>query len=207
MTVFQLVMVLFTHPRRYPRFGTQVVQLIIASSLEKAEDYMRDYIQESNLMEDAYAFFIREIPVDVPADGGACLSERVYDIHGQLLDCRSCSSVPSMPGIFEGRTPEQIRFKPGDIVEVLACGEVHLAFVGSVPPSCEEAEVFNRDTSIQMDHFDDSYMVFNGPGFTHHMHIDALRVFPPRFKIPPYLMKQIDHARRVWSRRLDTNLC
>ena len=31
--------------------------------------------------------------------------------------------------------------------------------------------------------------------FTHHMHIEALRVFPPRFKIPQYLMKQIDHAR------------
>ena len=207
MTAFLLELVLFTHPRRYPHFKVQTMQLLLASSLEKAEEYMRDYIQEPNLMEGAYAFFIREVPLDVPAEGGDCLSECVYDIHGQLLDRSNCSSVPSMPGVFEGRSPEQIRFKPGDIVEVLDCGEVHLAFVGSVPPSCEEAEAFNHDASIQMDHFDDSYMVFNGPGFTHHMHIDALRVFPPRFKIPQYLMKQIDHARRVWSRRLDINLC
>ena len=197
MTIFQLLQVTYRHPRRYPRFGVWWTQLFIASSLEAAEDYMRRYVS----LEDVYVFYIRELPVDVPSPGHECISERVYGPTGEPIDCRRFSTVQSS-GMFEGRSPEEIRFKPGDIVEILDLDEVHLAFVAGVPSSLEEAKRINNDGVIQLDEFDDTYMVFEGPGYCYHRHIDALRVFAPRFKIPGPIRRSIEKSCQTWLRRL-----
>lgn len=197
MTVFQLLQVTYRHPRRYPRFGVWWTQLFIGSSLEATEDYMRRYVS----LEDVYVFYIRELPVDLPSLGHECISERVYGLDGELIDFRRFSTVQSS-GVFEGRSPEEIRFKPGDIVEILDLDEVHLAFVAGVPTSREEAKRINNDGIIRLDVTDDSYMVFDGPGYCYHQHIDALRVFAPRFKIPNPIRRSIEKSSQTWLRRL-----
>ncbi|MBP5740763.1 MAG: hypothetical protein J6W59_03310 [Bacteroidales bacterium] len=203
MTVFQLLKVDYQHPRRYPRFSVYCpTPLFIASSLDLAEAYLRNYVSDFRNQVDVYAFYLRELPVDVPAAGYECISERVYSPDGLLIDRRMFSSVREIPGVFEGRDPEEIRFKPGDIVEVLDSDEVHLAFVAGVPTSREEAKRINGDGIIQLDVTDDTYMVFDGPGYCFHQHIDALRVFAPRFKIPGPIRRSIEKSSQTWLRRL-----
>ena len=194
MTVFQLIQVSYLHPRRYPRFKVYQMPLFTASSLEVAEDYLHEYASFSGHGEDVYAFYIREIPVDVTAPGSECLSERVYGPDGVLVDKRDFSSVRVQAGVFEGRTAEEIRFRPGDIVEVIWDHAVQLAFVAAVPPCREEAERINAEGPIKLDATDDSYMVFLGEKYCYHEHVDALRVFAPHFRIPEATRQRIEKA-------------
>ena len=46
--------------------------------LGKAEEGMRKHIEKGRRLDNIYAFYIREIPVDRPAVGTECLSERAY---------------------------------------------------------------------------------------------------------------------------------
>lgn len=202
MTIFQLLQVTYRHPRRYPRFRVWWTQLFMASSLEAAEDYLQNYVLCPGNQEDVYVFYIRELPVDVTAPGHECLSERVYGPTGELLDSRLFSTVRIDSGVFEGRCPEEIRFAPGDIVEILGLDEVHLAFVAGVPTSREEARRINGDGIIQLDETDDTYLVFEGSGYCYHRHIDALSVFAPRFKIPGPIRRSIEKSSQTWLKRL-----
>ena len=201
--VFQILEVRYKHPRRYPVFKVYWIQLKIASSLPLAEDYLAKYVHDPGNREDVYVFYIREVPVDVPAPGVQCLSERVYGPDGQLIDFRDFSSVDEVPGVFEGRTPERIRFKQGDIVEVLGMDEVELAYVAGGPVSHEEAARINSEAIITLDVTDDSYTVFLGPTFSFHQHIDALCVFKPHFKVPGPMLRRIEKSKECWNRRIN----
>ena len=203
MTVFQVLEVLYKHPRRYPRFEVYTIQMTLCSSLERAEDYLRAHVLEPVNREDVYAFYIREVPVDVPAPGYECVSERVYGSDGGLIDFRDFSSVSESPGVFEGRPVERQRFRPGDVVEVLGMDEVELAYVAAVPTDPEEAARINArfkakfNATIPLDVTDDTYMVFLGPTFSFHRHIDALRVFAPHFKVPGPLLRRIEQCNNM----------
>ena len=175
----------------------------MASSFTLAEDFLKTYAQDPQNRENVYAFYIREVPVDVPAPGVQCLSERVYGPDGQLIDFRDFSSVDEAPGVFEGRTPERIRFKQGDIVEVLGMDEVELAYVANGPVSREEAARINSKAIITLDVTDDTYMVFLGPDYSYHRHIDALNVFAPHFKVPGPMIKRIEKYKECWIRRIN----
>ena len=70
--------------------------------MEKAENYLREYCCIPGHREDVFAFYIREIPVDVT--------------DGVLIDKRDFSTVQVLAGTFEGRSDEEIRFRPGDII-------------------------------------------------------------------------------------------
>ena len=202
MTVFQLIRVSYLHPRRYPRFKVYQMPLITASSLGAAEDYLHKYACVPGHREDVYAFYIREIPVDMIAPGPECLSERVYGPDGALVDKRVFSSVRVQAGAFEGRTAEEIRFRPGDIVEVIWDHAVQLAFVAAVPPCREEAERINAEGPFELEVSDDSYMVFLGEKYCYHEHVDALRVFSPHFRISEATRQRIEKARRCWLGRM-----
>lgn len=202
-SVFQVLVVYYRHPRRYPVFKVYWLQLHVASSLSLAEEFLRTYARDPRNREDVYAFYIREVPVDVPAPGVHCLSERVYGPDGQLIDFRDFSSVDEAPGVFEGRSPERIRFKQGDIVEVLGGDEVELAYVAGGPVSCEEATRINSGAIITLDVTDDSYMVFLGPTFSFHQHIDALHVFPAHLKVPGPMLRRIEKSKECWIRRIN----
>lgn len=202
-SVFQILEVKYKHPRRYPVFKVYWIQLHIASSLTLAEEFLYTYAQNPRNREDVYAFYIREVPVDVPAPGHECISERVYGPDGVLIDFRDFSSVSEAPGVFEGRAPERIRFKQGDVVEVLWEDVVELAYVAAFPDSREEASRINSEGIIKLDETDDTYMVFLGPTFSFHQHIDAIRVFAPHFKVPGPMLRRIEKSKECWIRRIN----
>lgn len=202
-SVFQILVVYYRRPRKYPVFKVYWIQLHMASSFTLAEEFLNTYVKEPHNREDVYALYIREVPVDLPAPGYECISERVYGPDGQLVDFRDFSTVSESPDVFEGRSPDRIRFKQGDIVEVLGMDEVELAYVANGPVSREEAARINSEAIITLDVTDDSYMVFLGPTFSFHQHIDALRVFPPHLKVPGPMLRRIERSKECWIRRIN----
>lgn len=195
-TIFQVIEVTIRHPRRYPRFDVRQTQLRMSSSYEKAEEFLRDY---SVTAEDIYAFYVRELPVDVTAAGPCCLSERVYDSRGRAINRREFSSVWDMPGYFEG-VSQAMRISIGDFVEVLDHDEVHLGLVASVPPDKKQAAEINarlkKSGCPPMDVTDDSYTVYLEPDYRFHSHVDALRVFHPHFRIHGESRQALEDARQ-----------
>jgi hypothetical protein len=112
-----------------------------------------------------YAFVITEIPlgINVSLDNlGDSLSERIYLPNGSLWGVRDfCNFIPTdchgeefnywgRLNRFHGRALEDIRFKPGDIVEVFGFSgnrywnneEVNLAIVVKCPPTKKEVSDF-----------------------------------------------------------------
>ena len=202
-TVFQLLEVRYSHPRRYPHFKVYTVQLSLFRSLSTAEDYLGTYVQNPVNREDVYAFYIREVPLDVPAPGYECVSERVYGQDGKMIDYRDFSSVGECCGVFLGRTPERMRFKVGDIVEILGMDEVRLAFVAGLPLSKDDVQNSlakqGNGRIIPWDETDDTYTVYPYPFDSFHQHTDALRVFSPHFRIPESLRLKIVNAIESWK--------
>lgn len=64
-SVFQVLVVYYRHPRRYPVFKVYWIQLHMASSFTLAEDFLKTYAQDPQNRENVYAFYIREVPMSL----------------------------------------------------------------------------------------------------------------------------------------------
>lgn len=159
-----------------------------------------------------FCYYISEIPLGLLHYDRECLSERVYDGEGKLIDRSYCCSGFSIyyPGVcdshaydrhpdetFRGRSAEQIRFQKGDIVEVYRGDEVKLAIVVGTPLTTEW--IWERNQAVKdkrgldeltYDETDDSYTVIDGPGYEYHDHVPSLYVFAPHYHVPLYLQKR-----------------
>ncbi|MBQ4442609.1 MAG: hypothetical protein II899_10980 [Bacteroidales bacterium] len=116
---------------------------------------------------------------------------------------------------FKGRTPEQIRFRPGDIVEVIDEWGAELCVVGHAQPTTEDYAGFRkrcwedcmkdcqkscRDKSVEVkeencifhwDYSDDCYLVYSlGEGDTH-FHPESPKVFRPTKPVPKALREKL----------------
>ena len=145
-----------------------------------------------------YAYVITEIPLRIDTNldyYGISLSERVYSPDGTLWGERDyCNIIPTdclshefnywgRLCLFMGRKPEEIKFKPGDIVEVLgyrgnfywSSNRVDLAIVVKCPPTDSELseklqqyrathsgfDVCDHALSIEFDSREDEYEVLS----------------------------------------------
>lgn len=152
---------------KYPCFKLRKTTSSFHLSLHEAETQVKNAVRSVEdasemVVLDTYAFVITEIPLgmDVSTEVfGQSLSEWVYAADGTLLGMREYSNfIPSSCSLpeeynlwarlcsFKGRKPDEIRFKPGDIVEIFGFpgndywndGEVNLAVVVKCPPTEEE---------------------------------------------------------------------
>ena len=155
----------------YPCFRLRTAESSFHLTLKEAEEWVSDngrihrFVKE-NVSDDnifgTYAYVITEIPLGVETKLdilGENLSERIYSPDGTLWAKRDfCNFIPNhchspeeynywgRLGIFKGRNPEEIKFKPGDIVEVFGYSgndywsneEVNLAIVVKCPPTVSE---------------------------------------------------------------------
>ena len=143
------------------------------SSLSKAiaaislgeNDYFRDQY--------TYAYFIKEFAVDSKTgDYASPLSVRSFDPQGASID--ECLQDYNLVNQFKGRNADTIRFRIGDIVEVLEGDRLFTAIVAALPPTPE-------DGFKGLDALDDSYTVLpleTGP--IDHLHIAPTHTFPLR---------------------------
>lgn len=176
----------------YPSYEVSEHKIGSALSLEEAERIVRDAVRQRCQSHDrpAHSFRINEMPLGQFASSYEDTSEYIYDHDGSRLDQRT---FPREEGVFEGRPAEEVRFREGDICEVLESGSVHLGFVAAVPPSVTQAAKVNNGP-FKMDADDDSYLVMNEETGDSHEHVNALRIFKPRFRIHPAIERRLRKA-------------
>ena len=146
--------------RRYPTF--RVGMETPSSFFDSLEDAERMLNHLAECYSDAYCWVLSEIPLGINHLYYESFSERIYLPDGQLWSERSYADM--QPGdilpqygeiefdnylygrnFFAGRRPEEIRFQPGDIIEVFCYdgnnywsdGFVELAIVVDTPPTVE----------------------------------------------------------------------
>ena len=167
----------------------------------EAEKFIRDF--SSFRIYDTYAYVITEIPFGINVSEhlqADSFSERIYLSDGTLWGINDYAIItqwgPPYPGgelelghylgkkrMFYGRKPDEIRFKPGDIVEVFGYpgndywsdNVVNLAIVVKTPPSIEEI-------SRKVEHYPSSHSGYDvsdhSLGFKFGNHLDIYEVIP-----------------------------
>ncbi len=189
---------------KYPIFDICDPMVVYADTLHSAEQHIARIVAENSGNErQIYCFRLLEKPFGSEFPRYDSLSERVYSPAGEKIDECLYSQIEPFEN-FTGRSPENIRFKLGDIVEVMQGGTVELNIVVGLPKTpekIEEALKYNRDDYLKyreligldrwnhLDWGDDSYNVVSGDeGYMKtHSHPRSIHVFEPRFKIPKRL--------------------
>lgn len=208
-TIFHITTVdIDTEQSNYPAFSVNKYgSHAYAESLESAELLVHQFAEG---IENLYCIYVTEYPMcERLCFGGNYVSQRVYGPDGTLIEqhlfCDFFTDERDKFRHYRGRLPEQIRFKEGDIVEVLQGDEVTLQVIVGVPPTVEwcyryalrgldtkynpgktdaEREQWAFEDGYMLDITDDSYTVIDGPDYDYHSHPDALCIFAPRFPIP-----------------------
>lgn len=236
-TVFELIRIYTNSKTRYPLRKSQTNSMGLFSTLAKAEAQMIQdaegyYESEQERLKDIAEK--EEYRNDEKRFGhDVVLAYRIteYELDSEVWKCSSTQSVrtytadgkPNDESLldyqcechFKGRTPEQIRFRPGDIVEVIDEWGAELCVVGHAQPTMEDYASFRkrcwedcmkdcqkscRDKSVEVkeencvfhwDYSDDSYLVYSlGEGDTH-FHPESPKVFRPTKPVPKALREKL----------------
>lgn len=123
----------------YPAYGVARESIGLYRSLEDAAALVRSRAGDGCSEHDETVFYsIRLRALDCPTDADDAMEEYLYDGSGALLDSRT---EPFSSGFFQGRDPEECRFRPGDLCEVLHGGRMVLGIVAATPFSRKEMEL------------------------------------------------------------------
>ena len=192
-TIFEIELI-STHGTRYPvRKRLYNLSLGAYTTLEKAEKAMMRVVKNWDTDEDNYCFIITERKLNPKPDKEDMVGVRTYLPDGSWYE----ENMVGRDGVFRGRPKERIRFKIGDVVEVLYGKTVELAIVGNTPPSLEFAEQMRQrrlekgmTDGFFMDKFDDSYTIYDThPGG--HTHVESQFVFPTRKPVSEKLVQKL----------------
>ena len=196
-TVFQLEKVCI-NGKRYPIRKTTRWTLGYHSTLEKAKQDMAssvDIEEESKPVCDTLCYIITEWEIDSDC-GLDIISIQTYLKDGSFYE----RNFVDRDKVYRGRPKDKIRFKHGDIVEVLENGYLRLAIVGGEPSSVERVN-YLRERAIKnghlkegedlfMDISDDQYMVYDLTGGGH-SHIESQFVFPHFKHVSKHLRERL----------------
>ena len=235
-TVFELTRI-YTHSKeRYPIRKTHVNNMGLFSTLAKAQKQMQKDVKnyqdsEQERLKDiaeneeyrndekrfghdivlAYKITERELDTEM---WQTIQSVRTYTADGVLND--ECLLDDMCERHFKGRTTEQIRFKPGDIVEVIDEWHAELCVVGHAQPTTEDYARYRQrcwedcgkdctktsccDKSIEYkeekciyhwDYSDDSYLMFSLGEDDTHFHPESPEVFRPTKSVSKALREKL----------------
>lgn len=165
------------------------------SSLEKVMKAIRENSQETWDAKEIMAYMVKEIALDGEIGEVSWLSVRTYGAQGDLID--QCLQDYNLCNQFEGRNPEAIRFKVGDIVEVLEEHRLYIAIVAALPPTPE-------DHFPILDALDDSYLVLPlDPGPIDHLHIAPTHTFALQHPIEKEGLEYLRNRLLIYQGRED----
>jgi hypothetical protein len=193
-SVFELTKLDYrTGKPEYPKFDVYYDSIGYFSSLEKTEQQLHEIARESEIQKDKFfGFLIEEYPLD-DRHFDSYISRRSYLPDGSLLDECLTSAIEDNDGCLEefiGRPENKVRFKIGDLVEVLFNETVTLEIVGNLPPSLDEVQYMKKESSdFHLDSDDDRYYVLNQYG--RHSHPYPIDLFPVRSKVREQLRKKL----------------
>ena len=154
---------------QYPTFKVYGNEVVYFRTLGEVECYIQTEARSNDgACFDLYAFVVVEIPLGLEVKMEQNLSVRIYLPDGTLWGSQLYSNfIPSYgltpelynywerKNTFKGRTAEEIKFKPGDIVEILGYpgnsywtpDEVNLGIIVKTPPTREEVTWMRHHTS------------------------------------------------------------
>ena len=192
-TIFELELI-STHGTRYPvRKRLYDLSLGAYTTLEKAEKAMQKVVKSWGMESDTFCYIIIERKLNPKPQEEDMVGVRTYLPDGSWYE----ENMTDRDGVFRGRPDERIRFKIGDIAEVLYGDVVELAIIGNTPPSLEFAEQMRKrrlgngvTDEFFMDKFDDSYTIYDThPGG--HTHVESQFVFPTRKPVSEKLVQKL----------------
>lgn len=177
----------------YPEFEISIPAHYFFRSLEDAEKYMRDHL----LTPAVYRFVITQIPVGSLANEHGV--QWLYDHTGRLIDrtITRWDADGGLDSLFFGRPAEQMRFKRGDIVEVVWDRKVNLAIVAGEPYPLEW--FWERYRRHGKDYYFDAsdeanYYLLEGPGYMYHDHVNTISIMKPRRPVPDDIRRYFEYC-------------
>ena len=200
-TVFELQAIRINEGR-YPVRSVYIERLGLFSSLKKAEKAIKLHVESRMLMdedlkEEFLGYLLTEIALDCRAEEQECFSCS-YTAGGRFND----RNMMDVRGKFHGRPQELVRFKEGDVVEVLDYDSVVLCVVAGTPISTDvfedikkraEADMVKRgckDYCYELDAGDDQYTVYPARG-DYHLHARSELVFKPTKPVSKALRERL----------------
>jgi len=162
-SIFLVQALLDRSPRKihYRSFPVKTEIIGYSPALDDAQNLLAGSVAErDDNFSRIHSYTILELPQDKDLFMHISLAKYIYDSKGRLLESRTISNDCEDDCVFEGRDPETLRFKPGDIVEVHDECEniIRLGVIVGLPPTKEWAAARNT-SSFHLDDSDDSYWV------------------------------------------------
>lgn len=192
----------------YPTFMVYSKVSVYLDTIDEVERYIqKDAHPYNESYLDIYAYVVVEYPVGMELKSDQNLSIRIYLQDGRLW----ATNDWGLGNRFRGREPEEIKFKPGDIVEILGypgnwswtLEEVNLAIIVQTPPTTKEvAEMRKQHGEIYAcDYYMDTYrvlsLVYDGSD-----HAPTISVFEPIKEVPS---KQREELMKLYEDYLNNN--
>lgn len=198
-TIFEVYVVyscLRFRQKHYPSYPISRHEIMLATSIEIAERFIKSRPYGKEVL----MYSVEEKQINVGHHSSDCLTERIYDRKGELIDRRMFSTIfEGKNSKFYGRKQSEIRFSKGEIVEVIGGGEAHLAFVVGLPLTEEEAQEIYRKAAADgyedftLDWTDDFYTVLTDHDYASHKHVDGMNLIKPSFKVSAHAAERLSN--------------
>lgn len=169
---------------------------IYCMTFEEAKQHLHNEMDRIGF--EKYCAYIFQIPIN---ESIAFPYDRawLYDHNGNLIDQSYCPyNINEEHFPFRGRPEYAIRFKRGDIVELLNyyCDESKFAIVYSTPPDIETAYKMNnrlKEYGSLLDSTYDRYFLVDKTPYSL-IEGDPLRLIKPRFEPPRKVVKHLNQC-------------
>lgn len=185
----------------YPKFRVDSSCAYFFTSLDDAQAHLQKLVEDNKKGEYSVCYY-RHVITQIPIGKNAYHSGAtwLYDGDGTLVDY---SIVTQEGDIYDhhyfGRSNDRLRFKRGDIVEVMGHdNEVYLSLlIGDVPDVewCWEyyQRLIRKDRwyGYALDTSDETCYLIDGPGEEWHSHVSPLDIMKPHFPIPEEIRKEM----------------
>lgn len=191
------------------------------SSFEGAFDTMRRFIADDEAFNEIHHFEIMRTPIDVALGKDRHIGWWLYDARGNELTKSICSCFThdgsiGLPMANFGRKAEELRFKIGDIVEVLTEDRCWLGVVNDLPLFVDDAyrkferrflkhgpppsEIYSPDYFFD-EMSDYQYVISPWDGFDDQY--SQATLFKPTFPIPEKAKVQLSGMFERWKANVD----
>ena len=152
--------------------------------LDDAESLVkRKTAERESLYDETVLYRISLMPLEVETNSGSALEEYLYGDDGSLLDRRMQPIY-----IFEGRDPDECRFRPGDLCEIVDEDSVTLGIVAAVPFTRKEISARREKGALTFDDLDVCEVIPFSPGDDSRVHSrrwPILSLVGPRYRVHP----------------------
>lgn len=192
------------------------------TSKERAFSALIDFIKCSDDLNRSrvHSAVIERKPVDIPFIEGGILQWWLYDNQGNEIDKSVCSieggNELELKDVYFGRPKDEIRFKEGDIVEIVCGDKIFPAILNGVPACVDEMwkshEYYIKNHGPVPDGkypygwyhdcvFRDTYFYLESEGFYPDTFPD--NVFKPTFEVPREMVEELKERYIRWKESLE----